>query len=144
MTEKDFRVKHSELIMYYQLIEMRLKGICAALLADQEKSWLERIVEYQTDPLWTLTNKLKDIQNDKDLVVLDADGFEAMNDLRKTRNYWVHQCFGGKDPIVFSRKGDLKVTAAAQKLLTDLNNAIEWDKKLADAFCSIKAKPPVL
>ncbi len=37
MTETEFRVKHSELIEYYQLIEMRLKGICAALLADGEK-----------------------------------------------------------------------------------------------------------
>ena len=31
MTENDFRVKHSEIIEYYQLIEMRLKGICASL-----------------------------------------------------------------------------------------------------------------
>ena len=40
MTENDFRFKHSELIEYYQYIEMRLKAICAAILADEEKSWI--------------------------------------------------------------------------------------------------------
>lgn len=37
MTEAEFRVKHSELIEYYQLIEMRLKCICADLLADEDR-----------------------------------------------------------------------------------------------------------
>ena len=41
MTEADFRFKHSQLIGYYQFIEWRLKAICAAMLADEEKGWFE-------------------------------------------------------------------------------------------------------
>ena len=42
MTENDFRVKYCELMEYYQYLEMRLKFICAALLADEEKGWFGR------------------------------------------------------------------------------------------------------
>lgn len=35
MNKSEFRAKHSELIGYYQYIEMRLKGICAVILADE-------------------------------------------------------------------------------------------------------------
>ena len=35
--EISFRVKYCELMEYYQYLEMRLKFICAALLADEEK-----------------------------------------------------------------------------------------------------------
>ena len=45
MTETEFRFKHSEIIEYYQLIEMRLKGICAALMADGNKGWYERLAK---------------------------------------------------------------------------------------------------
>ena len=36
MTEIEFRAKHSELIEYYQLIEMRLRFICATLPVDKK------------------------------------------------------------------------------------------------------------
>ena len=45
MTESEFRFKYSELIEYYQYIEMRLKGICATILVltDEDKGWFERL-----------------------------------------------------------------------------------------------------
>ena len=54
MTKTEFREKHSELIEYYQYIEMRLKGICATLLADEERGWFERLEDYESDPLGKL------------------------------------------------------------------------------------------
>ena len=37
MNQSEFREKHSELIEYYQYIEMRLKGICAVIPADESR-----------------------------------------------------------------------------------------------------------
>ncbi len=54
MTESDFRFKHSELIEYYQYIEMHLKAICAGFLADEEKGWFERLSDYETDSFGNL------------------------------------------------------------------------------------------
>lgn len=59
MTEVEFRVKHSELIEYYQLIEMHLKGICAALDVDKENSWFDKLDDFEADPLGKLLKKLK-------------------------------------------------------------------------------------
>ena len=138
MTETDFRVKHSELIEYYQLIEMRLKFTCAALLADEERGWFDRLNDYESDPFGLLLQKIKDLQVQKPIEVLSKEDFIALGELRKTRNYWVHQCFGGQWPIVF-RKGEVKNLSYAKKLVSDLNDAIEWDEKLTQT-----ARSPIL
>ena len=129
MTEKDFRFKHSELIEYYQYIEMRLKAICAALLADEEKSWIQRLDDYESDSFGTLLKKIKEIQEQKHIDVLTKDDLEQLDKMRITRNYWAHQCFGGKQPIIF-KKEIVNRNEYANKIISDLDEAIEWDEKL--------------
>ena len=51
--------------------------------------------------------------------------------MRKTRNYWAHQCFGGNQPIIFI-KDKLKRDIYGEKIVSDLEEAIEWDKKLTE------------
>lgn len=65
MTEVEFRVKHSELIEYYQLIEMHLKGICAALDVDKENSWFDKLDDFEADPLGKLLKEIKKLQSKK-------------------------------------------------------------------------------
>ena len=131
MTEKDFRFIHSELIEYYQLIEMHLKSICAAILADEEKSWLERLNDYETDSFGTLIKKIIEIQEQKQINLLSKDDLSQLDNLRKTRNYWVHQCFSLPKPIIF-KKDELKINEYANKIITDLNEAIMWDEKITN------------
>ncbi len=101
MTETDFRVKHSELIEYYQLIEERLRGICAELMADDEKNWFNKFRDYELEPFGSLIKKLKDIQGQNQIVLLNEEDFGKLDDLRKARNYWVHQCFGFHNNVTF-------------------------------------------
>lgn len=129
MTETDFRFKHSELIEYYQYIEMRLKTLCAAILADEEKGWFERLNDYETDSFGTLLKKIKEIQDEKQITILSKDELTELDNLRFTRNYWAHQCFGGQHPIIF-KNDKVKINEYANKITTDLNKAIEWDEKL--------------
>ena len=142
MTEKDFRAMHSELIGYYQLIEMRLKGLCAAILADEERNWFERLNDYEYDSFGILIHKITEIQEKQHLKVLEPRDLASLDDLRRKRNYWVHQCFEGDPPIdrvTFSSQGRLKNQMHAQKLRADLYVAIEWDEKLAALFCNLNS-----
>lgn len=131
MTETEFRVKHSELVEYYQLIEMRLRFICADLMADKDRGWFERLDDYELDPFGTLLKKIKEYQQQKQKTLLTEDDFAKLEDVRKTRNYWVHQCFGLHDQVLF-RKGSVRNPMHAQKILMDFDEAVEWDEKLTD------------
>lgn len=137
MTEKDFRAMHSELIGYYQLIEMRLKGICAAFITDNREDWHQKLGDYRCNPFGLLVYKITEIQNREHISVLEQEDLAALDSLRETRNYWVHQCFGGDEPICFSRQGELKRPIYAQRLKADLRDAIEWDQKLTDISCRL-------
>ena len=131
MTETEFRVKHSELIEYYQLIEMRFKSACAGLLADEEKGWFNRLDDYESDPFGKLIQKFKEIQRQKQLSILSQTDFVKLDELREKRNYWVHQCFGGQEPIVF-RNGNVRETKYVIKITQDFDDAVEWDKKITE------------
>ena len=140
MTETEFRIKYSQLIEYYQYIEERLKYICAQLLADEEKSWFDRLDELESDPFGLLVTKIQSLQVQKHNAVLCQKDIDALNELRSARNYWVHQCFGGlKSPIIF-KKEELKNHNHGNKVLADLSAAIEWDQKLAEICKSINGR----
>lgn len=132
MTEIDFRVKHSELIEYYQLIEMRLKCICADLLADEDRGWFERLSDYESDPLGLLILKIQDLQKQTNTVLFTQDDFKTLKELKGRRNYWVHQCFGGNNPIVFSGEGTVKSIWGIQQIVSDLDDAMKWDEIITE------------
>lgn len=130
MTEMEFRFNHSKLLEYYQLIEMRLRGLCADLMADDERDWFERLSDYDLDSFGALLIKLRDMQKEKQIVIFSQDDFKALHELRENRNYWAHECFGGLRPITF-RKGEVCHQEDAERVICDLNKAIEWDEKIA-------------
>ena len=131
MTEDEFRIMHSRLIEYYQLLEMRLKMMCAAFLADEERGWFERLDDYESDPFGLLTQKIKDLQKQTKTIQLTQDDFSTLDSIREKRNYWVHQCFGGRNPVIFYR-GQLRHNGYAKKIIEDFNEAVEWDEKLTE------------
>ncbi len=131
MTETEFRVLHSELIEYYQLIEMRMKGICAALLADAEKDWFDRLADYDSDPFGKLIKQIKTLQSQKNTLLFSQADFEALAELRETRNYWVHQCFTSFHPVTFL-KGNVRWPEFAVRIKSDFQNAVDWDERLTE------------
>ena len=130
MTKTEFHVMHSELIAYYQFIEMHLRFICADFLADKDRDWFDRLDDYESDPLGLLIQKTKDIQKQKQITILTQDDFVKLDELRNRRNYWVHQCFGGIRPVIF-KKGKVKSSEDVKNITFDLNEAMAWSQKLA-------------
>jgi len=137
MTEKEFRVKHSELIMYYQFIEMKLKGLCAGLTSDSLLDWFVNLPEYKTDPMGKLIEKVKELQKNQSIPLLSDEEFKELDELRQARNYWCHQCFGGDCPVVFKKDkttGEyyMKCSDHSVDIERDLNVAMDWEVKLAN------------
>lgn len=137
MTETEFRLQHSKIIMYYQLIEMRLKGICAMFLAEKLTDWYERLRTYASDTMWGLIKKLQEIQKSQKVQFFSDDDFSKLNQIRKRRNYWCHECFGGESPVVFKKQADqservVKNDAYAVSLRDDIQEAVETDRWLAE------------
>ena len=130
MNKAEFYEKYCELITYYQCIEADLKGICASLLADEERGWFERLDDYESDPLGKMIQEIQILQEKKNCALFSSEDFEALNAMRKTRNYWVHQCFVGYTHVTFHK--DIVRPPYGGKLNADLNEAIDWDQKLTE------------
>ena len=140
MTETQFRVKHSELIGYYQFIEIHLKGICADLLADKDRGWFARLDDYETDTMGKMIQTLRKTQAQKKVEFFSSEDFDALEELRKRRNFWIHLCFIDYVHISF-KKGVLKHPEHAKWIVDDFFNAQELDEKLVEIGRSIsKAK----
>ena len=143
MTEIEFRTRYSEIIEYYQYIEMHLKGICASFSEDENRTWFDMLDDYESDPFGKLLLTIKKYQEEK-IVVLFSDGdFSALDKIRKERNYWVHRCFAGDiDGHVIFKRGFVRDEKYVQRLNSDLNEAIDWDKKVTEIERSIIPLPP--
>ena len=142
MTEIEFRTRYSEIIEYYQYIEMHLKGICASFSEDENRTWFDMLDDYESDPFGKLLLTIKKYQEEK-IVVLFSDGdFSALDKIRKERNYWVHRCFAGDiDGHVIFKRGFVRDEKYVQRLNSDLNEAIDWDKKVTEIERSIIPLP---
>lgn len=132
MTETEFRIMHSRVIEYYQYIEMHLRGICAALLADAEKDWFERLGDYEADPLGKLIRQIKHLQEEKHLALFTPSDFEALDGVRNARNYWAHQCFSAIIMPVTFLKGNVRRSEITARIELDFQDAVEWDKKIVE------------
>lgn len=135
MTEKEFRFMHSQLIEYYQYIEMRLRFICAEILADENRDWFARLEDFKKDPFGTLIQEIQEKQDERQIFVLTKEDLDGLDKTRNKRNYWVHQCFGGMPqygPLVVFENGEMKKTAIAQMIRDSLSEAVDWDAKLTE------------
>lgn len=131
MTESEFRINHSKIIEYYQYIEMRLKVICSALLSDEERTWFDRLNDYESDPLGKLIRKIKKTQRQKNTGLLTTKDFKALKNIREARNYWAHQCFGALEHVTFKNDA-VKKQEYANRIITDLAEAEKLDQELSD------------
>lgn len=131
MTETEFRINHSKIIEAYQLIEMQLKVLCAAVSSDEDKYWGDRLDDHESDPLGKLIQTIQDIQLKQKKTLFSSEDFRELDGIRESRNYWAHQCFGGHSPIVF-KNGSVKKTVYANRILADLEKAETWNDRIAE------------
>ena len=141
MTEEVFRTRHSEIVEWYQYIEMHLKGICVALTMDEDKSWFNSLDDFDSDPLGKLILKIKTLQEEKKINLFSASDFDSLDTLRLSRNYWIHQCFSADHHVIFKR-GMVRDVEFAKRINEDLRDAMDWDEKIVEKARDVIPKPP--
>ena len=139
MTEKDFRYWHSKLIEFYQLIEMRLRGIYAAMQTDADKTWFELCDDYAQDPMGAMIAQIRNYQNSHQIKWLSDNDLEGLERIRKRRNYWCHECFISTPiHVCFIDKAHedsvVRYKAHVEEIVADLNDSDNWDKRLTEVF----------
>lgn len=90
MTREEFKILHSELIMYCQCIEFDLKRIYAGMSDDKFSESMDML---ETSNLGRTLIELKKLDYSDGVLDLPAEGYELLNNIREIRNYWCHQCY---------------------------------------------------
>ena len=90
MTRDDFKILHSELVMYCQCIEFDLKRIYSGMSTgdfDENMDMLE------TSNFGRTLMALKKLDYSDGRPDLSESDYETLNQIREIRNYWCHQCY---------------------------------------------------
>lgn len=89
MTLLDFKIKHSEIIEYFQIVEEQLKIIYSIIVPGDINQTLLEIEDYKLNQI------IKDLYKlDFDKSIIDGnDSLFIKNDLKVKRDYYFYKCF---------------------------------------------------
>lgn len=99
-----FKILHSEIIMYCQLIENDLKWIYAYMHKGDEDDNYDKL---EKTTLGTLVKKLKELDNSDNDLLISNDDYNFLKQMTKKRNFWCHQNFVEfmyEDNFLYSRE----------------------------------------
>ena len=128
MTMEKFRMMHSLLIEHYQYIEHHLEGVYALLCG---KSFYEGLEEVETSNIKRLIQEIKRMEQEKSVSIISAADYEKLEDIRKRRNFWCHNCY--IDMVVDVKTGNPKKVEFINKLIADMCDAEQLRESLFQA-----------
>ena len=86
----EYKVLHSETIMFYQVIENDLKTIYAFM---QDGDIDENYASVSTLTLGQIIDRLKNLENTRNKRVLEKQDYNFLNQIKDNRNFWAHANF---------------------------------------------------
>ena len=89
MTFEQFKIYHSETIMYCQCIEHDLKWIYSYMHKGDHYENFEKLGK---TTLGALVKKLKELDNSDGNPFISNDDYNFLKQMTEKRNYWCHQC----------------------------------------------------
>ena len=90
MDRDTFKLIHSELIQQVQCTEFNLKRIYAAM---KNGDFNDNFNDLKNSNLGVIARKLKDLDYSDKLPEFTEEEYKTIDDIRKIRNYWCHQCY---------------------------------------------------
>lgn len=90
LSYEQFKILHSELIMYCQIIEGDLKWIYSFMHegdVDETRESLNKLT------LGQIVKKLKELDNSDGHPSISASDYNFLSQMTEKRNYWCHQCY---------------------------------------------------
>ena len=136
MTKQEFQIIHSEIIEHFQIIEFNLKKMCSLFkcLIFKDNSferYMALFSKIENDTIGYLIAELKKLQKEADVTIFSDSDYELLEKVRKSRNYWCHNCF---EDIIFSVRGIVKNKNKEQKALNELKFARNSDYYIRGLF----------
>ncbi len=87
---KTFKVVHSELIMSIQYIEQDLKLIYAAVKGGDIE---QNFSDFKKMNLGKIITEFRELDKATGFAQFSEDSYTLLDEIRKIRNYWCHQCY---------------------------------------------------
>ncbi len=90
MNFNDFKILHSETIMYYQIIEHDLKYIYAYMLKGNIENHFDKI---ENKTLGQMIKKLRELDQSDGKPLISAEDYNFLSQICDNRNLWTHQAY---------------------------------------------------
>lgn len=132
MDFNDFKILHSEVIMYCQLIENDLKWIYSNM---KEGNPEENFNSLSTNSLGNTISMLKNLDNSDRRPLLTSADYNFLKQMKDKRNYWCHQAY-----IDFSYINDFTYSNEYKNVCSKLRKDYEKFKALQNVLEQIKLK----
>ena len=127
MTTDQFKILHSEIMMYFQCIEYDLKRIYSGMSSEDFDDEMDML---EMSNFGNTLRKLKQLdESDGDPWLSEAD-YEQLDRIREIRNYWAHQCYLDYIYIQDEVKRERRFQEIANRLSRDENRTWDLHEKL--------------
>ncbi len=127
MTYDEFQQKHSELIMCFQCIEHDIKLVYAGM---KEGDFDENLDILNKSNLGNTINRLRELDNSDGKPDLSNEDYNLLDQIRKIRNYWCHQCYVDFVYISNNSQQDEKMLKIFRRLDNDYNRIYKLHRKI--------------
>ena len=131
MDRDTFKLIHSELIQQVQCTEFNLKRIYAAM---KKGDFNDNFNDLKNSNLGVIARKLKDLDYSDNLPEFTEEEYKTIDDIRKIRNYWCHQCYLDYIYIQNDNEREIRFQEIAKRLHYDELRTYELFKKTESMY----------
>lgn len=131
MDRDTFKLIHSELIQQVQCTEFNLKRIYAAM---KKGDFNDNFNDLKNSNLGVIARKLKDLDYSDNLPEFTEEEYKTIDDIRKIRNYWCHQCYLDYIYIQNDNEREIRFQEIANRLHYDELRTYELFKKTESMY----------
>ena len=130
MNLKKFKIKHSELICYFQLIEYNLKLIYSVMLEGKFKANFAKVENLS---LTQILIELKELDNSDRKPFISKENYKLLSEMLPKRNYWCHDAY-----LDFYYEKGFKYRRKYKKVSKELDADYKVFKNISKTIESIK------
>lgn len=131
MTREQFKILHSEIMMYFQCIEFDLKRIYAGMSSEDFDDEMDML---DTSNLGNTLRKLKRLDHSDGNPWLSETEYDQLDRIRELRNYWCHQCYLDYIYINVEWQRENKFQRIANRLYNEHGRVYNLHQKLQDLY----------
>ena len=131
MTREQFKILHSEIMMYFQCIEFDLKRIYAGMSSEDFDDEMDML---DTSNLGNTLRKLKKLDHSDGNPWLSETEYDQLDRIRELRNYWCHQCYLDYIYINVEWQRENKFQRIANRLYNEHGRVYNLHQKLQDLY----------